>query len=343
MRFKTLHTLSFIAVLIVQTAAYSKQPSLEEFLSEDTYSTETDYNYSRGFDSYSSVYDIRPELIIKTKDGKVLDLNYYPEYDDYKKPEYLAPEDYEGRFKSINLTDENGNRKEYFVPFDMRQSDFIKLAVGAGLVVMAFQGDDEIREFAQSNKTEVTENIAKVGEMIGNGGYSAPAAGAAYALGVVIKNDKIKRVALITLKAELMTGIMAQALKMSFHRERPNVAVDSTQFHGMDFTTTEHRSFPSGHTTTAFTLATIVADTYKDNKFIPVLAYGAAAVAGASRIHDNAHWASDVIAGAFLGHVATKIILRNAENRRTGIKRGFTITPEYRADGYFGLKFQLKF
>lgn len=255
-------------------------------------------------DSYEyNPYDLfapRQDLIITTKDGRVLDLNYYPEYSDdiYDDSEESAYD----RYRPVAIYNEQTN-KEYYIPLDIRKSDLVKLAVGSGLVMIAFNSDEQIRDFAQENKTPVTEDIATVAQMLGNGGYTTPALGLTYVVGAVIKNDKLKRLAVMAVNTELMTGILAQALKMTFHRERPNENDSSDVFHGPDYTTLDHRSFPSGHTTTAFSLATVIADTYSDSKIIPVLAYGAAAIAGASRVHDNAHWASDVIAGALVAPV----------------------------------------
>lgn len=86
-------------------------------------------------------------------------------------------------------------------------------------------------------------------------------------------------------RALLFTGVLTQGLKMSTNEERPD---------GSD-----HYSFPSGHTSSAFATATSLSYSYGWRAGIP--AYSMAALTGLSRIADNKHWASDVIAGAFLG------------------------------------------
>ncbi|MDX5396302.1 MAG: phosphatase PAP2 family protein, partial [Hymenobacteraceae bacterium] len=48
---------------------------------------------------------------------------------------------------------------------------------------------------------------------------------------------------------------------------------------------------------------------YKDHKYIPVLAYSTATLVGLSRIHDNMHWTSDVLAGAAVGYLSAKGVL----------------------------------
>lgn len=64
---------------------------------------------------------------------------------------------------------------------------------------------------------------------------------------------------------------------------------------------------PSGHTTTAFAVATVFADQYgEESKYIPVIAYGLATLTAWSRVYDNSHWASDVFIGAIVGHSQRK-------------------------------------
>ena len=70
-------------------------------------------------------------------------------------------------------------------------------------------------------------------------------------------------------------------------------------------------SFPSGHTTAAFAAATVFAQEYKDRLWVPILSYSAASLIGLSRITENAHWASDVFAGAALGYVTGLQVVRN--------------------------------
>ncbi|MGL4632757.1 MAG: phosphatase PAP2 family protein [Leadbetterella sp.] len=61
------------------------------------------------------------------------------------------------------------------------------------------------------------------------------------------------------------------------------------------------RSFPSGHTTAAFNLATNIALLHPKKWYVIVPAYMYSGVIGYSRLHLGVHYASDVLAGAVLG------------------------------------------
>jgi membrane-associated phospholipid phosphatase len=63
------------------------------------------------------------------------------------------------------------------------------------------------------------------------------------------------------------------------------------------------KSFPSGHTITAFALADVFVERYPEHRWIPWVAYGLAATVGFSRLTLQAHFPSDVFAGGALGIV----------------------------------------
>ncbi len=68
-------------------------------------------------------------------------------------------------------------------------------------------------------------------------------------------------------------------------------------------------SFPSGHTSIAFTLACIVHNEYGEKSaWFGIGAYACAATVGAMRIAGDAHWASDVLAGAGIGMLSAELV-----------------------------------
>lgn len=69
-----------------------------------------------------------------------------------------------------------------------------------------------------------------------------------------------------------------------------------------------NRSFPSGHTTLAFTGATILAQEYGSQyPWLASLGYTAATATALCRIANNKHWFSDLMGGAFIGIASTKV------------------------------------
>ena len=83
-------------------------------------------------------------------------------------------------------------------------------------------------------------------------------------------------------------------------------------------------SFPSGHATNAFALASVVA-AHSDGWLIPTLAYSVASGVAASRMNDNAHWASDVVAGALIGASTGRFIAHR--HRKANRQAVVTLVP----------------
>ncbi|HXC03742.1 MAG TPA: phosphatase PAP2 family protein, partial [Bacteroidia bacterium] len=70
-----------------------------------------------------------------------------------------------------------------------------------------------------------------------------------------------------------------------------------------------YNSFPSGHTTSAFTGAEMMNQEYKGSSFLySVFGYGTATATGVLRMMNNRHWLSDVMVGAGIGMISTKLV-----------------------------------
>ena len=61
-------------------------------------------------------------------------------------------------------------------------------------------------------------------------------------------------------------------------------------------------SFPSGHSASAFAVAAVISARYREHRWIPLAAYGAAAFLALSRLPDQAHFPSDIFIGAAMGY-----------------------------------------
>lgn len=188
--------------------------------------------------------------------------------------------------------------------------------VGAWAITYVY--DEEIQDFFQRNRTQTTDDISKfIIEPWGSGLYSLPLLGIIYLTGR--KNNHHRNVALTGLKAFLLSGGAAVITKHLFHRHRPadNEPPNAYLWEGPYPFTMDYTSFPSGHTTTAFAVASVLACGYRDKIWVGITSYSIAALVGLSRLNDNEHWATDVLAGAALGaFIGTTLSKINFEDNK---------------------------
>ena len=215
-------------------------------------------------------------------------------------------------------------------PLIWDRSDWITAGWIAGGTGMFIALDEEINSAFKNNRSIYTEKLMDVFEPFGNGAFTVPALATVYFLSHFHENEKAKRTALIATESFLITGLYTSILKYSFGRHRPRTGNSSTSFDGFS-TNKNYNSFPSGHTSTAFAIATVVANQYEKTPYIKPISYGIAALTGLSRINYEAHWASDVFFGAALGYFTSKTLLRLHNNKKG---QHFTIYP--RADSRGG-------
>lgn len=102
-------------------------------------------------------------------------------------------------------------------------------------------------------------------------------------------------------RAVLVSVAAALILKVVIGMKRPPGPVEFRPF-SVD---PEYHAMPSGHTAAAFALATAAADYYPKYK---VLAYTLATLVGISRLYEDVHWFSNVVAGAGIGYLGAKFV-----------------------------------
>lgn len=187
--------------------------------------------------------------------------------------------------------------------------------VSSGVVLYVF--DNQVRDFFQTHKSPAFNKLSKYGfERWGSGVYSLPFLGGYYLLGLATNNQKTQQVALGGVQAFVMGGISVSIIKRIFGRVRPfqHDPPNPRLWEGpLKF---EYEGFPSGHTTVAFSVATVFASAYKDKAWVGILSYGIATGVGLSRIYDDKHWSSDVLIGAALGYAVGKTVFHLMEKNQ---------------------------
>jgi membrane-associated phospholipid phosphatase len=214
-------------------------------------------------------------------------------------------------------------KQAFTKPFHMKRKDwgtFGKFALGLGALSLA---DETIQKFALDlrNSNESLQNIGAFITRFG-GLYEVYTLSALGAYGFVFKNKKMQTTTLLALQSYITGAALQSVLKFLCGRQRPNAydpnsSTPEPTFKGPFANSYDaegnslNGSFPSGHTTVAFAAATVYALEYKDKPWVPIICYTSASLIGLSRITENKHWLTDVVAGAALGYLTGKLVVNN--------------------------------
>jgi len=136
--------------------------------------------------------------------------------------------------------------------------------------------------------------LANPGSKAGRASVMVPFVGGMFLAGRMSANGTFRAATYDMAQAFIVNATYTEVLKRAVGRPRPDLS--------------DTRSFPSGHTSSAFALATVTNAHYGAKVGIP--AYLAAAAIGAARIDKNVHNLSDVLAGATLGYIVGRTVVK---------------------------------
>jgi hypothetical protein len=140
------------------------------------------------------------------------------------------------------------------------------------------------------------------GEVAGGALVQSTAALGSYAIGRAFGKPRLAQVGGELIRAQLVAQGITQSIKLSARRTRP----DGSKL-----------SLPSGHTSATFATATIIQREFGWKAGVP--AYALAAWVGASRMHADRHYLSDVIMGATIGIVSGRAVTVGTNDTRFAV------------------------
>lgn len=177
-----------------------------------------------------------------------------------------------------------------FAAFPRRTSTWVILGIGAGSALLMHPVDDSANAHIVGSR-----NVGRFfapGKWIGSAWTQGGASVGLYLVGRYVlppaegesKTNKVSHLGYDLLRAQLVSQALVQGIKHSVRRDRP---------------TGECCSFPSGHAASAFAAASVLERHLGYRAAWPTLLV--AAYVGASRLHDNRHFVSDVMFGSAVG------------------------------------------
>lgn len=179
---------------------------------------------------------------------------------------------------------------------------------------------DILNAFRRNNDIPIYSDFIKIGTdlgPLGHMGITNKYYFGGLVAGAVFKIKFLEEISFQILESHLVAGIFKNLANVVAGRARP-FEEKGPYF----FKFNEGSSFPSGHASTSFQLATILSAHVK-HWTASVVFYGLASAIAAQRIESRGHWPSDVFIGALYGTVVSRAILQRHEQRKLNL----TVNP----------------
>jgi len=212
----------------------------------------------------------------------------------------------------------------FTAPASFDRRDWLTAGIAAGGFALLYADDEGITATARNIRSQTTKDMAKAVKPFGDGKYTMIPAAALYLTGRGTDNKRLSDASSAAIESFVFSGLIANTLKYAIHRKRPNALDGSERWYGPEFSS-DDTSFPSGHAAAAFSVLTAYATYYDDTPWIKYPAYTIATATALSRIHDDAHWASDAFAGAAIGYFTAKAVY----SARKARGQNLTLIPYY--------------
>ena len=184
-------------------------------------------------------------------------------------------------------------------PVDTDHYGLVGTLAVAGAVGVTYIFDDDIRDKVQGNKNKTLNRVTDVGNFVGNPFLHI-------GIGVLADSPRWQDMGEMLGEAALLADASTLILKEGIGRARPFVSGDKSNFRPFQFKT-DYDALPSGHASSSFAMASVMAAT-TENLPAKLLYYSAAAFVGFSRIYQDKHWTSSIVLSAAIGELCGRIV-----------------------------------
>ncbi len=207
-------------------------------------------------------------------------------------------------------------------PFSWKGSDLLGAGLVTGACGLVYLFDGDTQDWVQARRSEGSDKVMSVFSEMGNAAYHVALVVGLYALGELAPSPGLRKTAVLGMESLAVTGAVVLSLKCLLGRARPGTGQGPHHFQPFSFRSS-YFSLPSGHASSAFALATAIAE-QSESAVLDVAVYTLAGAIALSRVHNNEHWASDVLLGAVLGHfIARRIsVLNNNPEKNIALRLG---------------------
>jgi len=193
--------------------------------------------------------------------------------------------------------------------------DWIKVGATIGLTFAAMPFDQKITNATQGHQRYYYSAPIVGGRVYGEWYSIIGVAGGFGLYGWIANDTSAKKISIELLQAGLYAEAFTEVLKIIVGRERPVATENSSNYHPPTLSNYNFQSMPSGHTTSAFALSTVMSR-HAHSTGLKILAYIPAGFTMFSRIYQHQHWLSDEIPAAAVGYFVGNWVVDLHEGKR---------------------------
>lgn len=210
-------------------------------------------------------------------------------------------------------------------------TDFLWIGAAIGAEAVLFANDQEIFDAVRREQdSPVLKEVLQLGsniEPVGFMGKTIPFYLAALGAGYAFDVRPLRTIPAEIIESHLLAGGFRNLGKLLVGRKHPYENEGPYEFKFGKGT-----SFPSGHTSVAFELATIASMNAKSLP-VTIAAYSLATTIAVERVNSRNHWPSDVFIAATYGTLVARTVVNLHEKRTREGAASVSILPEFSDEG----------
>jgi membrane-associated phospholipid phosphatase len=205
----------------------------------------------------------------------------------------------------------------FTAPLSFDRTDIDRVLAGAGTVGVFMAMDEPLNNLMVTYPPpDALAGALDWGEEWGELRRMQYASLGVYVGGLALGEDEVRVTGRLMGEALLLAGIPAITLQYVLGRSRPYAGKGAFDYNFFEWSD-EKQSLPSGHTTVAFAISTVLAKRI-DRWWVSVPLYASAGLTALSLAWRNQHWPSDILVGAALGYLAGSYVVGREVERSAG-------------------------
>jgi len=230
-------------------------------------------------------------------------------------PETIGEKKQEKKLYSLS---QFGHETFLFVkqPTKWKGNDWLRVGAVTASTFLVMATLDRAMVKSTQGQQRYFNSVPVVGGRVYGEWYSIGGVAGAFSLyGILARDTAAKKISIELLQAGVYSELVTTVLKIVVGRARPYVTENANTFRPFIVYNDNYYSMPSGHSTSAMALSTVMSR-HAHSTVFKILAYLPAGLTMFSRIYQDKHWLSDVVPAAAVGYFVGNWVVDLHEGKR---------------------------